>query len=128
MCLSCQPACLYSVHALRGQVLINLKALLESEADVPPGELRPSGVVAKSRMCDKWAVHVLVQSMMTMHVVTVCNLCRVYRRLESIPTSHDEEEEKVAAELAELLGPERMPWLQLVHQLIVSEEVMQAEQ
>ena len=56
------------------------------------------------------------------------HLCRVYRRLESIPTSHDEEEEKVAAELAELLGPERMPWLQLVHQLIVSEEVMQAEQ
>lgn len=55
-------------------------------------------------------------------------MCRVYRRLESIPTSHDEEEEKVAAELAELLGPERMPWLQLVHQLIVSEEVMQAEQ
>ncbi len=53
---------------------------------------------------------------------------RVYRCLESIPTSHDEEEEKVAAELAELLGPERMPWLQLVHQLIVSEEVMQAEQ
>lgn len=57
-----------------------------------------------------------------------CALGRVYRRLESIPTSHDEEEEKVAAELAELLGPERMPWLQLVHQLIVSEEVMQAEQ
>ena len=54
--------------------------------------------------------------------------CRVYRRLESIPTSQDEEEEKVAAELAGLLGPERMPWLQLVHQLIVSEEVMQAEQ
>ncbi|DBB05985.1 TPA: hypothetical protein ACH3X3_009975 [Trebouxia sp. C0006] len=53
---------------------------------------------------------------------------KVYRRLESIPTSHDEEEEKVAAELAELLGPERMPWLQLVYQLIVSEEAMQAEQ
>ncbi len=58
----------------------------------------------------------------------MCVACRVYRRLESIPTSHDEEEEKVAAELAELLGPERMPWLQLVHQLIVSEEAMQAEQ
>jgi len=56
----------------------------------------------------------------------MCVACRVYRRLESIPTSHDEEEEKVAAELAELLGPERMPWLQLVHQLIVSEEAMQA--
>ena len=55
-------------------------------------------------------------------------LHRVYRRLESIPTTHDEEEEEVAAELAELLGPERMPFLQLVHQLIVSEEVMQAEQ
>ena len=56
----------------------------------------------------------------------MCVACRVYRRLESIPTSHDEE--KVAAELAELLGPKRMPWLQLVHQLIVSEEAMQAEQ
>lgn len=54
--------------------------------------------------------------------------CRVYKRLESIPTTHDEQEEKVAAELAGLLGPERMPWLQLVHQLIVCEEVMQAEQ
>ena len=54
--------------------------------------------------------------------------CRVYKRLESIPTTHDEQEERMAAELAELLGPERMPWLQLVHQLIVSEEVMQAEQ
>ena len=55
-------------------------------------------------------------------------ICRVYKRLESIPTVHDEQEEKMAAELAELLGPEKMPWLQLVHQLIVSEEVMQAEQ
>ena len=53
---------------------------------------------------------------------------RVYRQLESIPTTHDEEEERMAADLADLLGPERMPWLQLVHQLIVSEEVMQAEQ
>lgn len=61
-------------------------------------------------------------------LVSSVSLCRVYRRLESIPTCHDEEEEKVAAELADLLGPERMPWLQLVHQLIVSEEVMQAEQ
>ena len=54
----------------------------------------------------------------------LCALCRVYKRLESIPTTHDEQEEKMAAELAELLGPERMPWLQLVHQLIVSEEVI----
>ena len=79
-------------------------------------------------MCYTWAALILVLLMTKMRVVSGWNMCRVYRRLESIPTSHDEEEEKVAAELAELLGPERMPWLQLVHQLIVSEEVMQAEQ
>lgn len=61
-------------------------------------------------------------------ILSMYGCCRVYKRLESIPTTHDEQEEKVAAELADLLGPERMPWLQLVHQLIVCEEVMQAEQ
>ena len=81
-----------------------------------------------SRMCHHKRI-VMYSFLCVSNLIMSCaTLCRVYRRLESIPTSHDEEEEKVAAELAELLGPERMPWLQLVHQLIVSEEVMQAEQ
>ncbi len=55
--------------------------------------------------------------------------CRVYRRMESLSTTPDseEDEQRMAAELAALLGPAKMPCLQLVHQLIVSEELMQAE-
>ena len=94
--------------------------MLAASVDMP---LKPS-----SELNAYFSLPSLQCKMFARKSLTEIGLLRVYRRLESIPTTHDEEEEKVAAELAELLGPDRMPFLQLVHQLIVSEEVMQAEQ
>ncbi|GFR44775.1 hypothetical protein Agub_g6107 [Astrephomene gubernaculifera] len=50
---------------------------------------------------------------------------RVYRRLESL--SVDDDEAAVSAEFLAALGQEKLPYLQLVHQLIVCEENMHAE-
>ncbi|KAG2486399.1 hypothetical protein HYH03_014976 [Edaphochlamys debaryana] len=47
---------------------------------------------------------------------------KVYRRLESLTLEDDEG--AVSAEFLAVLGPERLPYLQLVHQLIVCEENM----
>lgn len=49
---------------------------------------------------------------------------KVYRRLESLSIEDDEGE--VSAEFLAVLGQERLPYLQLVHQLIVCEENMHA--
>ena len=60
---------------------------------------------------------------------TICNstsLCRVYRRLESL--SMDDDEEEVSREFLEALGPEKLPYLQLIHQLIVCEVNLNCEQ
>ncbi len=48
----------------------------------------------------------------------------MYRRLESLSIEDDEGE--VSAEFLAVLGQERLPYLQLVHQLIVCEENMHA--
>ncbi|KAF5839493.1 kinase-like domain-containing protein [Dunaliella salina] len=51
---------------------------------------------------------------------------RVYRRLESLSVEDDEEE--VSHEFLEALGPEKLPYLQLIHQLIVCEVNLNCEQ
>ncbi len=51
--------------------------------------------------------------------------CRVYHRLESL--SSDADEVQVAHDLAEMLGEDKMCYLQLVHQLIVCEELLKDE-
>ncbi|PNW87779.1 hypothetical protein CHLRE_01g001800v5 [Chlamydomonas reinhardtii] len=50
---------------------------------------------------------------------------KVYRRLESL--SIDDDEGQVSAEFLAVLGPDKLPYLQLVHQLIVCEENMHME-
>ncbi|KAK9809093.1 hypothetical protein WJX72_009300 [[Myrmecia] bisecta] len=50
---------------------------------------------------------------------------KVYRKIESL--SQDEDEAAVAAQLLGLLGADKMPYLQLVHQLIICEELAHAE-
>jgi len=51
---------------------------------------------------------------------------RVYRRLESLSVEDDEDE--VSREFLEALGPEKLPYLQLIHQLIVCEVNLNCEQ
>ena len=48
----------------------------------------------------------------------------MYRRLESLCA--DDDEAAVTAEIVAALGAPRLPYLQLVHQLIVCEENMHA--
>ncbi len=48
----------------------------------------------------------------------------MYRRLESL--SLDDDEQEVSAEFLAVLGPDKLPYLQLVHQLIVVEEASAA--
>jgi hypothetical protein len=50
--------------------------------------------------------------------------CRVYHRLESLTEADDEE--IVSQAFLGLLGRERLQFLQLVHQLIVAEELLLA--
>jgi hypothetical protein len=50
----------------------------------------------------------------------------VYHRLESLSAA--DEEEQVSAEFLALLGPAKLRYLQLVHQLIVAEERIHVEQ
>jgi hypothetical protein len=47
-------------------------------------------------------------------------LLRVYRRLESL--SVEDNEDQVSREFLEALGQANLPYIQLVHQLIVCEE------
>lgn len=47
---------------------------------------------------------------------------RVYRRLESL--TQDDDDEAVSREFVSALGPEKLAYLQLVHQLIICEENM----
>lgn len=54
------------------------------------------------------------------HAALVPWPCRVYQRLESL--SLDDDETQVSQEFLAVLGPERLPYLQLIHQLIVCEE------
>ncbi len=49
----------------------------------------------------------------------------MYRRLESLSVEDDEEE--VSREFLEALGPEKLPYLQLIHQLIVCEVNLNCE-
>ncbi|KAG1679536.1 hypothetical protein FOA52_011138 [Chlamydomonas sp. UWO 241] len=49
---------------------------------------------------------------------------KVYRRLESLTVDDDEAE--VSREFLSLLGAERLPYLALIHQLIVCEEQWEA--
>eukprot|EP00879_Flechtneria_rotunda_P030776 GHRR01033454.1.p2 GENE.GHRR01033454.1~~GHRR01033454.1.p2 ORF type:complete len:154 (+),score=61.26 GHRR01033454.1:571-1032(+) len=58
-------------------------------------------------------------------VGTDCFL-RVYHRLESLAA--EDEEEEVNKEFLQLLGAAKLQYLQLVHQLIVAEECMHAQQ
>eukprot|EP00967_Tisochrysis_lutea_P000946 scaffold1249_cov17-Tisochrysis_lutea.AAC.1 len=50
---------------------------------------------------------------------TAKTITKVYRRLESLSVEDDEDE--VSREFLEALGPEKLPYLQLIHQLIVCE-------
>ena len=52
-------------------------------------------------------------------------MCRVYHRLESL--SSDADEVRVAQELAATLGEDKMCFLQLIHQLIVCEELLKED-
>ena len=49
---------------------------------------------------------------------------RVYRRPENL--SLDDDEAEVSREFLAVLGPENLPYLQLIHQLIVCEEQLNA--
>jgi len=52
--------------------------------------------------------------------------CRAYHKLESL--GPDDDDTAVSQELMELLGPDKVQFLQLVHQLIIAEEVMHVKQ
>ncbi len=56
------------------------------------------------------------------HPALACH--RVYHRLESLSTTDDEV--AVSREFLDILGRDKLPWLQLVHQLIIVEENMMA--
>lgn len=64
----------------------------------------------------------------TKHALTTVLLvrCRVYHRLESLTPEDDEAE--VSKEFLDILGQQRLAYLQLVHQLIICEETMHAQQ